>query len=72
MVTVLPVYEVKEILYRAMPNSWKKKMTEQEYNYLDRSIQEMSGFFEIRAENLETPAPQPAVRNLSRIKNNSK
>ena len=31
-------------------------MTEQEYNYLDRTIQDMSGFFETQEENLEAPA----------------
>ena len=46
-------------------------MTEQSYNYLDRSIQEMSGFFETRVENLETPAPPEAVRSLTR-KNSKK
>ena len=35
-------------------------MTEQGYNYLDRSIQEISGFFETRVENLETTVPPPA------------
>ena len=57
-----------EILYHAMPNSWRKKMTEEGYNYLDRSIQEMSGFFETRVENLETPAPPPTVRSLTKKK----
>ena len=47
-------------------------MTEQGYDYLDRSIQEMSGFFETRIENLETPAPPPAVRSLTRKKKNTK
>ena len=32
-------------------------MTKQGYSYLDRSIQEISGFFETRVENLETPTP---------------
>ena len=50
-----------------MPNLWKKKMTEQAYNYLDMSIQEMSGFFKT-PENLETPAPPAAVRSLTRQK----
>ena len=36
--------------------------------YLDRSIQEMLGFFEIRVENLEIPEPPPAVRSLTRKK----
>ena len=43
-------------------------MIEQGYNYLDRSIPEMSGFFETRVENLETPALSPAVRFLTRKK----
>ena len=41
-------------------------MTEQGYNYLDKSIQEMSGFFETSVENLETPGPPPAIRSLSK------
>ena len=51
-----------------MPDLWTKKMTKQGYNYLDRSIQEISGFFETRVENLKTPAPPPAVRSLTRKK----
>ena len=43
-------------------------MTKQGYNYLDRSIQEMTGFFETRVENLETPAPPPAVRSSTKKK----
>ena len=43
-------------------------MTEQGYNYLDRSIQEILGFFEIWVENLETLTPSPVVRNLLRKK----
>ena len=65
MVTAMPNDEVKEILYHTMPNLWRKKMTKQGYNYLDRSIQEMSVFFETRVENLESPAPPPAVRILT-------
>ena len=33
LVTSLPDDYIKEILYHAMPNMWKKKMVEQEYNY---------------------------------------
>ena len=66
MVTALSDDEVKEILYHAMPNSWRKKMTKQGYNYLDMSILEISGFFETREENLETPVPPLAVRSLTR------
>ena len=51
-----------------------KKMTKQGYNYIDRSMQGMSGFFETRVENLETPLHPPAVRSLTRKqkKKNSK
>ena len=66
MVTALPGDEVKEILYHAMPNSWRKKMIKQGYNYLDGSSQEISGLFETRVENLEIPVPPPAVRSLTR------
>ena len=45
-------------------------MTEQGYNYLDRSIQEMLVYYETRVDNLETPAPPPAVRILTRKKKN--
>ena len=69
MVTALPDdNEVKEILYHAMPNLWRKKMSEQGYNHLDRSIQEMLDFFDTRVENLETPSPPPAVRSLTEKK----
>ena len=46
MITALPDDKVKEILNHPMPNSWRKKMTKQAYNYLDRSIQETSCFFQ--------------------------
>ena len=48
-----PEDDIKEILYHAMPNTWKKKMVEQGYNYLDSSVQQMIQFFESRVENLE-------------------
>ena len=47
-------------------------MAERGYNYLDRSIQEMSGFFETRIENLETVVPPAAVRSISRKKKKKK
>ena len=69
MVTALPDDEGKEILYYAMPNSWRKKMTEQVYNYLEKSIQDV---FETWVEYFETPSPPPAVKRLPRKKSNSK
>ena len=68
MFTALPDDEVKEILYHAMLNLWRKKMTEQGYNRLDMYIQWMSGFFETKVDHLETPAPPLAVRSLTRKK----
>ena len=42
MVTAPPDDEVKEILYHAISNLWRKKMTKQGCNYLDRSICQLS------------------------------
>ena len=64
MIKALTDDEVKEILYHAMSNTWRKKMTKQGYNYLDMSIQEMSGFFETRVWSLKTPAAPSAIRSL--------
>ena len=55
----------------SVTQSYWKKITKQGYNYLDGSIQEMSGFFETRVENLQTLAPSPAVRSLTWKKKNS-
>ena len=57
MVIALSDDEVKEIFCHAMPNLWREKNTIEGYNYLDRSILEKLGLFEIRVENLEPPAP---------------
>ena len=56
----LPGDDIKEILYHAMPNMWKKKMVEQGYNYLDGPIHSMVDFFKTRIENLEKLIP-PSV-----------
>ena len=45
-----------------MPNLWRKKRTKQGYNYLDRFIQQMPGFFETRLENQETPVALSTVK----------
>ena len=68
MIATLPDDKVKEILYHAMPNSWRKKMTELGHNHLNKFTQEMSGFFETRVVSLETQTPPPAVRSLPRKK----
>ena len=48
LVTSLFDDDIKEILYHAMPNIWKKKMVEQGYNYLDGPIYSMAEFFETK------------------------
>ena len=58
MVIALSDNEVEEILYHAMPNSWRKNMTEQCYNNLDRSMP-------VSVENLEPSAPPLAVRSMT-------
>ena len=66
LVTSLPDDDIKEILYHAMPNTWKKKMIEQGYNYLDGPIHAMAEFFETRIENLEKSI-QVINNNLTKI-----
>ena len=72
IVTALPNDEVKEILYHAISNLWRSKITIKGYNYLDNSIKEISGSFETRVDNLETPTSSPAVTSLSRKKKKKK
>ena len=73
LVTSLPDDDIKEILYQAMPNTRKKKMVEQLYNYLDGSIHSMAEFFEMRVENLEKSIPTSfPLRNNKRSKKGSK
>ena len=55
VVDKLPLDDVKEILYHAMPNSWKKEMTKQGYNYISHSLDKICEFFQTRCENLESP-----------------
>ena len=43
-----PGDDMKEVLYHTMPNTWKKKMVEQRYKYLDGPIHSMAEFFETR------------------------
>ena len=48
LVTSLPEDDIKEILYHAIPNTLKRKILEQGYNYLDGPIHSMEEFFESR------------------------
>ena len=60
LVTSLSDDDIKEILYHAIPNTWKKKMVKQGCNHLDVSIHSMSEFFETRIKNIEKSIP-PSV-----------
>ena len=71
LVTPLPDDDIKEILYRTMSNTWKKKMIEQGYSYLDVPIHSMAEFFETRIENLEKSIP-PSVPSRNRKKSKKK
>ena len=64
--------KVKEIVYHAMPNSWKKKMVEQGPSYLDGSIQNMAEFFETRIENLERFDSKKESNKSQNTKSNKK
>ena len=49
----LPAAEIMDIIYHTIPRTWKNKMIEQGFNYLDSTIKEMTDFFETRVENLK-------------------
>ena len=72
MVSALPDEEVKEILYHPMPNFLWTKMTGLGYKYLYKTTNQMSGFFEIQVENLETPLSPLAVGNPTKTKEKKK
>ena len=63
--------DIKEILYHTIPNTWKKKLIEQGYNYLDGHIHSRTEFFEKRIENLEKSIP-PSVHSRNNRKKNKK
>ena len=44
----LPSDEIMDIIHHSMPITWKNKMIEQGFNYVDSTIKEMSDFFETR------------------------
>ena len=51
LVTSFTDGDMKEILYHAVPNTWKKNMVEQGYNSLYGPIHSMAEFFKTRIEN---------------------
>ena len=42
-----------DIIYHSMPTTWKNKTMEQEFNYAESTIKEMTDFIETRVEILE-------------------
>ena len=69
LVISLPDDDIKNILYHTVTNTWKKKMLEQGYNYLDGPIRSMAEFFETRIENLEKSiTPSVPSRNRKKSK----
>ena len=72
LVAPLSKDKVKEIIYHAMPNLWKKKMVEQCYKFLDGSIHNMSKFFEMRTENLERFDSKKESNKIQKSKPNKK
>ena len=62
--------EVKRILYHTMPSSWKKKIVELGYNYLDGYIQITTGFFETRIKNMEKFDSSEESSKSRKTKNN--
>ena len=56
-----------------MPNTWKKKMVEQGYSYLDGPIHSMTEFFNTGIVNLEKSIPLSVLaRNRNKSKKGSK
>ena len=49
----LPADEIMDIIYYSMPNTWKNKMIEQGFHYVNSTIKEMTDFFETRVDNLD-------------------
>ena len=45
--------EIMDIIYHSMPTTWKNKMIEQDFNYADFTVKQMTDFFETRIENFE-------------------
>ena len=62
----IPADEIMDIIYRSMSTTWKNKLIEQGFNYIDSTIKEMSDFFETRVENLEPKEDRNNLQQLPR------
>ena len=69
--TSLPVDEMMDIIYQSMPTMWKNKMIDQDFNYTDSFVKEMTDFFKIRVENLE-PKEEKKKSSAAAKKTNKK
>ena len=49
------------MIYHSMPIPWENMMTEQGFNYINSTLEEMTGFFKTRVENLKV---RQARKNL--------
>ena len=58
--------DIMDILYGAMPNTWKKKMVEEGYNYLYGPIRSMEKFSKTRIKNLEKSIPHVFPQEIAR------
>ena len=45
--------EIMDIIYQSMSTTWENKMIEQDFNYADSAIKEMTDFFETGVEKLK-------------------
>ena len=43
---------IDDIIYHSMPTTWKTKMIEQSFNYVNSTEKEMTDFLKTRVENL--------------------
>ena len=43
--TPLPTDKIMDIIYHSMLTTWKNKMIEQDFNYVDSTIKEMTDLF---------------------------
>ena len=62
--------EIMDIIYHSMPTTWKNKMIEQGFKYVDSTIKEMTDFFENGVENLKPKEDKKNRLQLSRNPSN--
>ena len=68
----LPADEIMDIIYHSMPTTWKYKIIETGFDYVDSIVKEMTDFFETRLENLEPKESSVATRKSKDKKSTKK